>query len=155
MKSAITPLLPRLHFGLPFRGRRPPQPMVTRTVREVLQHTLHRPSAIDRHSAAASFTLRVTTPWPQATATNGNPNRQGGIAVHGQSSTRALCVIPTLNKPLCPRQLRLMKSAITPLLPRLHFGLPLRGRRPPQPMVTRTVREVLQYTANHLHACSA
>ncbi len=49
---------------------------------------------------------------------NGNPNRQGGIAVHGQSSTRALCVIPTLNKPLCPRQLRLMKSTINPLLPR-------------------------------------
>ena len=56
---------------------------------------------------------------------NGNPNRQGGIAVHGQSSIRALCVIPTLNKPLCPRQLRLMKSAINPLLPRLHVGLPL------------------------------
>jgi len=66
---------------------------------------------------------------------DGNPNRQGGLI-----STRSIA-----------HQL----SIITPLLPRLHFGLPLRGRRPPQPMVTRTVREVLQYTANHLHACSA
>ena len=108
-----------------------------------LQHTLHRSSAINHQSTAASFTRRVTTPWPQATATNGNPNRQGGIAVHGQSSTRALCVIPTLNKPLCPRQLRLMKSAITPLLPRLHFGLPLRGRRPAlQVILGKCVREL-------------
>jgi hypothetical protein len=29
--------------------------------------------AINRHSTAASFTLRVTTAWPQATATNGKP----------------------------------------------------------------------------------
>ena len=85
---------------------------------------------INHQSTATSFTRRVTTSWPQATAFNGNPNRQGGIAVHGQSSIRALCVIPTLNKPLCPRQLRLMKSSFNPLLPRLHFGLPLRGQRP-------------------------
>jgi len=53
---------------------------------------------------------------------DGNPNRQGGLI-----STRSIA-----------HQL----SIITPLLPRLHFGLPLRGRRPPQPIVTRTVREV-------------
>ena len=51
---------------------------------------------------------------------NGNPNRQGGLF-----STRSIAH---------------QQSAITPLLPRLHFGLPLRGRRPPQPMVTRTVK---------------
>jgi hypothetical protein len=83
---------------------------------------------INHQSAAASFTLRVTnhvanghtttSVTAMAKPSNGNPNRQGGIAVHGQSSIRALCVIPTLNKPLCPRQLRLMKSAINPLLPR-------------------------------------
>ena len=32
---------------------------------------------INHQSPAASFTRRVTTPWPTATATNGNPNRQG------------------------------------------------------------------------------
>ena len=31
----------------------------------------------------------------RAVRTNGNPNRQGGIAVHGSSPIRALCVIPT------------------------------------------------------------
>ncbi len=49
---------------------------------------------------------------------DGNPNRQGGLI-----STRSIA-----------HQL----SIITPLLPRLHFGLPLRGRRPPQPMVSHS-----------------
>ena len=53
---------------------------------------------------------------------NGNPNRQGGLF-----STRFIAH---------------QQPTITPLLPRLHFELPLRGRWPPQPMVTRTVREV-------------
>ena len=71
------------------------------------------------HSAASSLTRRVTIVcglWPlqiignpnrgvgllarkgehlRAVRTNGNPNRQGGIAVHGSSPIRALCVIPT------------------------------------------------------------
>jgi len=32
--------------------------------------------------------------------TNGNPNRQGGIAVHIPSLISKLSVIPTLNKPI-------------------------------------------------------
>ncbi len=78
---------------------------------------------ISHHSAAASFTLRVTTAWPQATATNGNPNRQGGLF-----STRSIAH---------------QQSAVTPLLPRLHFGLPLRGRRPAlQVILGKCVREL-------------
>ena len=40
--------------------------------------------------------------------TNGNPNREGGIAVHAPSPSRTLRVSPTLKQPDAPEQLRLM-----------------------------------------------
>jgi len=73
---------------------------------------------------------------------------------------------PTAQQTDSPEQLRLMKSTTTPLLPRSRVGLPLHGQRPPitsmvtrsvneVSMVTRTVREALQYTAHHPYARSA
>ena len=96
--------------------------MVTRTVRE--DSSAHAPSLISNQPSIHCHLVYTSGYHSMANGhftTNGNPNRQGGLF-----STRSIAhQQPTIN----------------PLLPRLHVGLPLHGQRPPQPMVTRTVRE--------------
>jgi len=49
---------------------------------------------------------------------NGNPNRQGGIAVHIPSLIRHPLRNTHAQQTDSPRELLLMQSAVTPLLPR-------------------------------------
>jgi len=49
---------------------------------------------------------------------NGNPNRQGGIAVHIPSLIRDIPRKTHAQQTDTPRQLLLIQSAVTPLLPR-------------------------------------